>query len=149
MWVRKINTLRLLATGIYLLKVNCRNTGTKCEICSQLTIKTSERRLSLMLPLDIFHTLCISIVNFKHVIAGWVDTGMVLVHNLWLLWSYNRNMNCFLSTVLEAIQNLHENNYILFFFYLGFLTLTFTNQRTAGEGGGHFLNTTSTCLTDN
>ena len=30
--------------GIYLLKVNNRNTGTRCEICSNLTIKTVERR---------------------------------------------------------------------------------------------------------
>ena len=29
--------------GIYLLKVNNRNTRTRCEICSELTIKTSER----------------------------------------------------------------------------------------------------------
>ena len=28
----------------------------------------------------------------------------------------------------------------LFFFYLGFLSRTFTNHRTAGEGGVHFLN---------
>ena len=30
---------------IYLLKVNNRNTRTRCEICSKLTIKTPERRL--------------------------------------------------------------------------------------------------------
>ena len=30
--------------GICLLKVNNRNTRTKCEICSKLTIKTPERR---------------------------------------------------------------------------------------------------------
>ena len=30
--------------GIYLLKVNIRNTRTSCEICSKLTIKTPERR---------------------------------------------------------------------------------------------------------
>ena len=30
--------------GIYLLKVNNRNTRTRCEICSKLTIKTPERR---------------------------------------------------------------------------------------------------------
>ena len=29
---------------------------------------------------------------------------------------------------------------IYFFFYLGFLLRTFTNHRTAGEGGGHFFN---------
>ena len=30
--------------GIYLLKVNNRNTRTRCEICSKLTIKKPERR---------------------------------------------------------------------------------------------------------
>ena len=30
--------------GIHLLKVNNRNTRTRCEICSKLTIKTPERR---------------------------------------------------------------------------------------------------------
>ena len=29
---------------------------------------------------------------------------------------------------------------VVFFFYLGFLLRTFTNHRTAGEGGGHFFN---------
>ena len=28
----------------------------------------------------------------------------------------------------------------MIFFYLGFLSQTFTNHRTAGEGGGHFFN---------
>ena len=32
------------STGIYLLKVNNRNTRTRCEICSKLIIKTLERR---------------------------------------------------------------------------------------------------------
>ena len=30
--------------------------------------------------------------------------------------------------------------YLNFVFYLGFLSRTFTNHRTAGEGGGHFFN---------
>ena len=30
--------------GNYMFKVNNRNTRTKCEICSKLTIKTPERR---------------------------------------------------------------------------------------------------------
>ena len=45
--------------GIYLLKVNNRNTRTRCGICSKLTIKIPERRHS-----------SVSIVNFEHVIAG-------------------------------------------------------------------------------
>ena len=46
-----------LPAGIYLLKVNNKNTRTRCEICSELTIKIPG----------------IFIVNFEHVIAGWVD----------------------------------------------------------------------------
>ena len=46
-------------TGIYLLKVNNRNTRTRYEICSKLTIKTPERRhlVSLLITLNIFHTM--------------------------------------------------------------------------------------------
>ena len=46
--------------GIYLFKVNYRNTRTRCEICSKLTIKTPER-----------HQWCRSgvfIVNFEHIL---------------------------------------------------------------------------------
>ena len=45
--LRNIQTLRInnsIPAGIYLLKVNSRNTRTTCEICSELTIKTPERR---------------------------------------------------------------------------------------------------------
>ena len=57
--------------GIYLLKVNNRNTRTRCKICSNLILKTPERRL--LLTLNIFYTcFSVSIVNFEHVIAGWV-----------------------------------------------------------------------------
>ena len=45
--------------GIYLLKVNNRNTGTKCEICSKLTTKTPER--------CIWHRSDVFIVNFEHI----------------------------------------------------------------------------------
>ena len=32
-----------------------------------------------------------------------------------------------------------SKNFFVFFFYLSFLSWTFTNQRTAGKGGGHSL----------
>ena len=46
-------------TFIYMLKVNNRNTGTTCEICSKLTIKTPKQR----------HWRCsgVFIVNFEHI----------------------------------------------------------------------------------
>ena len=61
------------STGNYMFKVNNRSNWTKCEICSELTAKTPERRhwrrsdffivnfgvvlVSLLLTLNIFHTL--------------------------------------------------------------------------------------------
>ena len=51
-----------------MFKVNNRNTRTRCEIWSKLTIKTSERR---------YFTPCSSvfIVNFEQVNAGWEDVN--------------------------------------------------------------------------
>ena len=39
-------SLKHCPVGIYLLKVNNRNTRTRYETCSKLTIKTPERRLA-------------------------------------------------------------------------------------------------------
>ena len=57
----QILCFRPFPAGIYLLKFNNRNTRTRCEICSKLTIKAPERyqyRCSgvFMLTLNIFHT---------------------------------------------------------------------------------------------
>ena len=49
--------IRLYLDRIYLLKVNNRNTRTRFEICSKLTIKTPERR----------HHSGIFIVNLEHI----------------------------------------------------------------------------------
>ena len=65
----------LIPAGIYLLKVNNRNTRTRCEICSKLIIKIPERRRhSGIFIVNFEHfTLCssVSIVNFEYVIVGW------------------------------------------------------------------------------
>ena len=42
-WLRNARWMNNL-TNIYLFNVNNRNTGKRCEICSKLTIRTSERR---------------------------------------------------------------------------------------------------------
>ena len=84
-------------SGIYLLKVNNKNTRTRrCDICSKLTIKTPERRrsgvfivnfasishlvlvfllltLNMQLPAGKKTCSSVSIVNFEHVIAGWEE----------------------------------------------------------------------------
>ena len=46
-------------TGMYLLKVNSRNARSRCEICSELTINTPERRHWRRSP--------VFIVNFEHI----------------------------------------------------------------------------------
>ena len=40
---KKTSTLNKYSAGIYLLKVNNRNTRTKCEVCLKLTTKIPER----------------------------------------------------------------------------------------------------------
>ena len=56
---------------------NNRNTRTRCEICSKLTIKTSKRchwhRSSVFIVKfkHILHLVLISYFNFEHVTAGW------------------------------------------------------------------------------
>ena len=64
-----IKTLRKYPAGIYLLKVNNRNTKTKCEICSKLTIKILERRQWRRSGIFIvnFGRSGIFIVNFEHI----------------------------------------------------------------------------------
>ena len=57
--------------GNYMFKVNNRNSRTRCEICSKLTITTV--LVFLILTLNIFHSLfCVSIVKFGQANAGWV-----------------------------------------------------------------------------
>ena len=68
--------------GDYMVKVNNRNTRTRCEICSKLTIKTPEwrqwcqQRRSGVFIVNFEHIAYferVSIVNFEQVNGGWVD----------------------------------------------------------------------------
>ena len=88
--------------GIYLLKVNNRNTRAWCEICSKLGIKTPERchwRRSghfIVIFEHISHlVLCVSIANFEHVIAGWVYCILDLLEN------YNAFQSNFIEITLR------------------------------------------------
>ena len=55
--------VNLYPDGIYMFKVNNRNSRAMCEICLKLKIKTPER-----------HRRRLSIVDFKQVNPGWVNT---------------------------------------------------------------------------
>ena len=87
--ISKMNLLRFATftnnpAGIYLLKVNGRNTRTRCEICSKLTIKTLKRQqwtrsgvftvnfehishLALVFLLLTWRRFGVFIVNFEHI----------------------------------------------------------------------------------
>ena len=59
-----------LQAGIYLLKVSNRKTGTMCEICSKLSVKTPKRRhCGIFIFVNLKHisyiVLSVFIVNFK------------------------------------------------------------------------------------
>ena len=62
--------------GIYPLKVNNRNTRTRCETCSKLTIKTPEQRQwhpsgVFIANFEHISHLVLVIVNFEHVNGDW------------------------------------------------------------------------------
>ena len=65
----RCNLLRLFPVNIYLLKVSNRNTKTRSEICSKLTVKTPERRQGVF------------IVNFEH-ISHLVLVFLLLILNM-------------------------------------------------------------------
>ena len=57
-------------------------------------------------------------------------------NNGWF-WNLESSAGSYIKTDIFSIT---ETTVELFFFYLGFLSQTFTNHRTAAEGGGHFFN---------
>ena len=71
-----------------MFKVNNRNPRARCEICSELTLKTPEQchwRCSgvFIVNFEHIHTLfySVSIVDFEQVIAGWVIELLVISGN--------------------------------------------------------------------
>ena len=74
MYVKRFIPLWANPAGIYLVKVNNGNTIIMCKICSKLTIKTLEQhhcRRSGVFVANFTPCPTASIINFKHVIAGW------------------------------------------------------------------------------
>ena len=75
-----------IPAGNYMFKVNNRNTRTKCEICSKLTIKVPERHQAsfwcLYCWLWTYFTpySSVSTVNFEQVNAGWDHLRQGLIY---------------------------------------------------------------------
>ena len=66
---------RIIPAGIFLLKVNNRNTRKRCEICSKLTIKALERRRCRRH--EVF------IVNFEQIFTHIFVVQKVNMHLIW------------------------------------------------------------------
>ena len=102
---------------IYLLKVNNKNTRTRCKICSKLTIMTPERRKwrcfgVFIVKLWTYFTpcSCVSIVIFEHVIAGWVQFPC-LIYPVFIRISHITNWNQWwdswsISVLMVVMKNL-------------------------------------------
>ena len=69
-----------IPAGNYMFKVNNRNTGTRCEICSELTIKTPERRWCFD-GVQVSNT-GVALVSLLKKFWWWLD------HHFWYPFSY-------------------------------------------------------------
>ena len=98
-------------SGIYLIKVNNRNTRTRCEICSKLTIMTSNVVLvSLLLALNIFPTLlqCF-IVNIEHEYC-WLSSIISIIISFSQPFNYlSANPTKWSNTLKQFIVKLSTN----------------------------------------
>ena len=77
----------IIPTGIYLLKVNERNTRARFDISSELTIKTPERRH--------WRRSGVFIVNFEHV-------SQIVLRFLLLTLTCNCRLECFMEIPQET-----------------------------------------------
>ena len=99
--------------GIYLLKVNNRNTRIWCEICSKLTIKTPERHCSGVFVVNFEHISHLNLVfNFKHVIAVWKNPHLSPPYNVNTMLHQNTKVATFFHTNFE-LENFITNYFCL------------------------------------
>ena len=86
----KVNTKNNLynPVGNYIVKVNNRNTRTRCEICSKLKIKTTERHQNGPSHIETSPLVCsvttwrrsgVFIVNFEHICSANQWTGFYMI----------------------------------------------------------------------
>ena len=99
--------IQLIPAVIYLLKVNNRNGRTRCEICSKLTIKTRERRLSY--TEQFIDLLCKSIDWFLY---KWCCPGVFIVnlehisHPVLVFLLLTLNMSVWHDSFMKTFSNM-------------------------------------------
>ena len=94
-------------------------------------------------------TRCVTYINDEHVETA---ENLDMIMPMYNLIEYSDNYSDLPGSLCKFERdesslnndgnplNVALNNSSVFFFYLGFLSRPFTNHRTAGEGGGHFFN---------
>ena len=114
-WRNKIMDTANNPAGIYLLKINTMNTRIRCEICSKLTIKTSERRQAF-------------IVNFEHI------SHLILVFLLLTLTmklptgKVDSTCRCFRFLIITLIESLIANPFMQVWFMSPFYSTFCVNN---------------------
>ena len=68
--------------------------------------------------------------DLKNGVDGWAEAK-----SIWNIFVKKKHTYCFILNSEAGTDQLIQSCF--FFFYLGFLSQTFTNHRTAGKGGGH------------
>ena len=76
------NNFNTFLVGINMFKVNKKNSGTRCEICSKLTIKTAEPSqfaISIFNSEHVLHLVLVLLkLNFNKQMLFWLITGWQL-----------------------------------------------------------------------
>ena len=116
-----------------MVKINNRNTKTRCEICSKLIIKIPERRhwrrsgvfivnfgrLSGIFIVNfehILHLVLVFFINFEHVITDWDAWSIVFVYSMIFsscssLRNFGPNRQiCISRSILFSLRDLHKGD---------------------------------------
>ena len=118
--------------GNYMFKVNIRNTMTRCEISSKITIKTPVALFwCVYCSLLTYFTPCssVSIVNFEQVNAGWGETSFATHFMLIFHFISMRS-----SSLQQCSHHIETSQLICFFTYA---LKTSENQRCSDVSRGY------------
>ena len=103
--------------GIYMFKVNKRNTRTRCKICSKIAIKTPERRqwsLSGVFIVNFEHISHLDLVFLLLTLNMQIPTGS-LSHHINILYPYLVYFPCIcIKYYFNLIRNTFWNTWQLF-----------------------------------
>ena len=96
---KRFERIYIYPAGNYMFKVNNRNTRTRCETCSKLTIKTPERR-------HWRHRYGVFIVNLKHILHFFLVFLLLTLSKHSVHWGINPHLNPLKNTTPSFVPSL-------------------------------------------